>query len=222
MKNMSIVTRNICSIALCLVVFVSVFVTGCSNFAPTTETSFTQFNEADLKNMYQFDIHKAFPVLGTTSEYSNDLNEPAMYYYLYVYNTEKSETDEFFKELTLDEVKDYLLNSELTLDYLNSNQELTITEIIEIRMNDRLKDYYEWFWGIGDYKTDDFDNNSGTQKIERYRNSLQQTLIDLQLLYPNELSVSLIDDLSVEQIKVLIEYNGRPEDIQGDDLVLFM
>ena len=68
MKNMSIVTRNICSIALCLVVFVSVFVTGCSNFAPTTETSFTVYNEADLMAMYE-NIHKAIPTVGNTREY---------------------------------------------------------------------------------------------------------------------------------------------------------
>ncbi len=221
MKNMSIVTRNICSIALCLVVFVSVFVTGCSNFAPTTETSFTVYNEADLMTMYDL-IHQAIPILDTQYEYTSELNDSAMYINLYVYNAERLEADNNFEELTIDEIKEYLSNGEITVDYLNANWELTYLEKSEYGMSDRVKDYFEWYWGDGAYKTDDYESNSGTKKLENYRISLQSTLTNLHELYPNQISVDALAQLSVEQTKVLIEYNGRPEDIQGDDLVLFM
>lgn len=202
---MSIVTRNICSIALCLVVFVSVFVTGCSNFAPTTETSYTVYNEADLMTMYDL-IHEAIPILDTQYEYTSELNEPALYINLYLYNTERLEADNNFEELTLDEIKDYLLNGEITLDYLNENWEFLYLEKCEYGMSNRVKDYFEWYWGEGAYKTDDYESNSGTKKIEEYRNSLQNTLTDLIRLYPDQTSIGSLYDLSVEQIKVLIEY----------------
>ena len=141
---------------------------------------------------------------------------------LYVYNSEILEADKDFEELTLDEIKGYLLNGEITLDYLNANWELPYLEKCEYGMSNRVKDYFEWYWGEGAYKTDDYESNSGTKKIEEYRNSLQNTLSDLIRLYPDQTSIGSLYDLSVEQIKVLIEYNGRPEDIQGDDLALFM
>ena len=221
MKNMSIVTRNICSIALCLVVFVSVFVTGCSNSAPTTETSFTVYNEADLMTMYDL-IHQAIPILDTQYEYTCELNEPAMYINLYVYNTERVEADQNFEELTIDEIKEYSSNGEITLDYLNENWELLYLEKCEYGMSNRVKDYFEWYWGEGAYKTDDYDSNSGTKKLESYRISLEDTLIDLNKLYPDDISIGSINELNLEQTIVLVEYNGQPEAIQGDDLVLFM
>lgn len=58
--------------------------------------------------------------------------------------------------------------------------------------------------------------------LAEYRTSLQNTLSHLHDMYPGLISVGSLDQLSVEQTKVLIDYNGHPENIQGDDLALFM
>lgn len=214
-------TNRINLIIIFLIVFVSFSVIGCSIGTKETETSLTRYNEADLMTMYGL-IHEAIPILDTQYEYTSELNEPAMCINLYVYNTERLEADKNFEELTLDEIKEYLSNGEITVDYMNANWELTYLEKSEYGMSDRVKDYFEWYWGDGAYKTDDYESNSGTKKLDNYRISLQSTLTDLHELYPNQISVDALAQLSVEQTKVLIEYNGQPEAIQGDDLDLFV
>lgn len=213
-------TRYIAAIICCYIVL-PFTVTGCCNLVPSNETSSTLYSEADLMTMYDI-IHKAIPILDTQYEYTCELNEPAMYINLYVYNTERVEADQNFEELTIDEIKEYLSNGEITLDYLNENWELPYSEKCEYGMSDRVRDYFEWFWGEGAYITEDYDSNSGTKKLEEYRISLQSTLTDLHELYPNMISVDALAQLSVEQTRILIEYNDHPEAIQGDDLDLFM
>ena len=66
------------------------------------------------------DIHDAFPVDEGHSRYvtSEHLDEGCMYAYLCVYNEWAKKRDSNFKDLTLQEVREYLDSGEITVDYV--------------------------------------------------------------------------------------------------------
>ena len=206
-------------ILLCSLVFISFSVIGCSVGEQKKETTSTLYQAGDLKAMYEL-IHKAIPTEGNIAEYSNDLIETTMYINLYVYNSEKLEAQEDFVELTMDELKEYLSNGEITLDYLNSNWDFPYLEKIEYGMSDRVKDYFEWYWGKGAYETSG-NGTSGSQIIEGYTNQLQRVINDLCEENLGEIAVRTVYEMNIQQLSILINCNGDASAISEEDLSLF-
>ena len=216
---MMVKSKIIKVILLCSLVFVSFSVIGCSVGKQNKEITSTLYQSGDLKAMYEL-IHKAIPTEGNIAEYSNDLIEATMYINLYVYNSEKLEAQEDFVELTMDEIKEYLSNGEITLDYLNSNWDLPYLEKIEYGMSDRIKDYFEWYWGEGAYETSG-NGTSGSQKIEDYTNQLQRVINDLCEDNPGEIAMRTVYEMNIQQLSILINCNGDASAIKEEDLSLF-
>ena len=87
-------------------------------------------------------------------------------------------------------------------------------------MSDRVKDYFEWYWGEGTYATDDY-SDYGSQKIVDYRIQLQEVINDLCEQNPNEIIVRTVYEMDIQQLTVLFDCNGDASAISEEDLSLF-
>ena len=211
--------KRLIAALFCCFIVPAWYMTGCSAPKQETETTATIYNEADLMAMYGL-IHEAIPTAGNIGEYSVELIETDMYINLYVYNSERSEADDSFEELTMDEIRDYLSNGEITVDYLNANWELLYLVKCEYGMSDRVKDYFEWYWGDGAYATDE-NSDHGSQKIESFRVQLQSMINDLREENPGQIAIGSVHEMDIEQITVLIGCDGDISTISEEDLELF-
>lgn len=157
------------------------------------------------------DIHEAFPVDSGHRQYvtSDHLNDALMYAYLYVYNEWAAEQDSSFEDLTLEEVREYLDSSEITVDYVMDNDLNTLYEIMLYGMSDRIRAYFDW------YRYD------GYPVIEEYMDTLTDAYLDLEDDHPElQLPFKSAYTMNYEQICEVIELEETGE-IEDFDASLF-
>jgi len=166
--------------------------------------------EVYLPHVYG-DIHEAFPVHSGHMQYvtSDQLNDALMYAYLYVYNEWAAEQDSSFEDLTLEEVREYLDSSEITVDYVMDNELNTLYEIMLYGMSDRIRAYFDW------YRYD------GYPVIEEYMDTLTYTYLYLEDDHPElQLPFKSAYTMNYEQICEVIELEETGE-IEDFDTSLF-
>ena len=157
------------------------------------------------------DIHDAFPVDEGHSRYvtSEHLDEGCMYAYLCVYNEWAKKRDSNFKDLTLQEVREYLDSGEITVDYVIDNNLNTLYQIMLYGMSDRIKAYFDW------YRSDD-----GYPVLEKYMYDLTDKYLqlrdELRDKHPENEKLPYMTAyyMNYKQICELIEYDrsGKLED----------
>lgn len=155
------------------------------------------------------DIHDAFPVDSGHSQYvtSDHLDDALMYAYLCVYNEWAAEQDSSFEDLTLEEVREYLDSSEITVDYVMDNDLNTLYEIMLYGMSDRIRAYFDW------YRSDD-----GYPVIEEYMDTLTDAYLYLEDDHPElMLPYATAYSMSYDQICEVMEYErtGALEDFDA-------
>lgn len=172
--------------------------------------------QADLEEIYiphvYGDIHDAFPVDSGRMQYvtSDHLDDAIMYAYLCVYNEWAAEQDSSFEDLTLEEVREYLDSSEITVDYVMDNDLNTLYEIMLYGMSDRIRAYFDW------YRSED-----GYPVVEEYMDTLTYAYLYLKDDHPElQLPYESAYTMNYEQICEVIELEETGE-IEDFDASLF-